>query len=94
MTRYSLRLRAKRRRTQLCALCCGDEMCELFAESLSDTDEDISHQNLSNAFLRIVTSYHIGNTLESCMTEEELGRVCLFCLFTADCLFDNWYLPL
>ena len=46
-----------------------------FAESLSDTDEDISHQNMSNAFLHIVTSYHIGTTLELCLTEEELGRV-------------------
>ena len=47
---------------------CVDAMCELFAESMSDSDEDISHQNLSNALLRIVTSYHIGNTLESCLT--------------------------
>ena len=52
-------------------------MCELFAESLSDTDENISHQNLSNALLRIITSYHIGNTLEACLTEEELGRLSL-----------------
>ena len=52
---------------------CVDAMCELFAESLSDTDEDTSHQNLSNAFLRIITSYHMGNTLELCLTEEELG---------------------
>ena len=70
-----------------------DEICELFAESLSDTDEDISHQNLSNALLRIVTSYHIGNTLELCLTEEELGRVGLSCHFAVDYLCDNWYLP-
>ena len=49
---------------------CVDAMCEVFAESLSDSEVDISHPNLSNAFLRIVTSYHIGNTLESCLTEE------------------------
>ena len=93
VTRFSLRLRAKRRRTQLCALCCGDEMCELFAESLSATEEDISHQNLSNAFRRIAMSYHIGNTLELCLTEEELGRVGLSCHFAVDCLCDNWYMP-
>ena len=67
-------------------------MCEPFAESLSDSEEDISHQNLSNAFLRIVTSYHIGNTLELCLTEVELGRVGLSCHFAVDCLCDNWYM--
>ena len=39
-------------------------MCELSAESLPDSEEDISHLNLSNTFLHIVTTYHIGNTLE------------------------------
>ena len=72
---------------------CIDTMCELFAESLSDSDDDISHQNLSNALLRIVTSYCIGNTMESCLTEEELGRLSLSCHFAADCLCDNWYTP-
>ena len=67
-------------------------MCDLFAESLSDTDEDTLHQNLSNAVLHIVTSYHIGNTLEFCLTEEELGRVGLSCHFAVDCLCDNWYM--
>ena len=71
---------------------CVDAMCELLAESLSDSEVDISHQNLSNAFLRIVTSYHIGNTLESCLTEEELERVGLSCHFAVDCLCDNWYM--
>ena len=47
-------------RAEPCAPHCVDAMCELFAESLSDTDEDISHQNLSNALLRIVTSFYIG----------------------------------
>ena len=70
-----------------------DTMCELFAESLSDSDEDISHQHLFNALLRIVTSYHIGNPLESCLTDEELGRVSLSCHFAVDCLCDNCYLP-
>ena len=50
-----------------------DAKCVLFAERLSGSEVDISHQNLFNAFLRIVTSYHIGATLESCLTEEELG---------------------
>ena len=68
----------------------ADAMCELLTESLSDTDEDISHQNMSNAFLHIVTSYHIGTTLELCVTEEELGRVGLSCHFAVDCLCDNW----
>ena len=65
-------------------------MCELLEESLSDTDEEISHQNMSNAFLHIVTSYHIGTTLELCLTEEELERVGLSCHFAVDCLCDNW----
>ena len=80
-------------RAEPCAPHCVDAMCELFAESLSDTDEDISHQNLSNALLRIVTSFYIGNTLESYMTEEELGRLSLSCHFAVDCLCDNWYMP-
>ena len=67
-------------------------MCELPAEPLSDSDEDISHQNMSNAFLNIVTSYHIGNTLELCLTEEELGRVGMTCHFAVDCLCDHWYM--
>ena len=72
---------------------CVDAMCELLAESLSDTDEEVSHQNLSNAFLHTVTSYHIGDTLESCLTEEELGRLGLSCHIAVDCLCDNWYMP-
>ena len=64
-------------------------MCELSTESLPDSEEDISHQKMSNAFLHIVTSYHIGNTLESCLTEEELRRVNLSCHFAVDCLCDN-----
>ena len=57
-------------------------MCELFAESLSDSDEATSHLNLSNVLLLIITSYHIGNTLEACLTEEELGRLSLSCHFS------------
>ena len=72
---------------------CVDAMCELSAESLPDSEEDISHLNLSNTFLHIVTTYHIGNTLESCLIEEELGRVSLSCHFAVDCLCDNWYMP-
>ena len=52
---------------------CMDAMCELLAESLSDTDEKVSRHNTFNALLKIVTSYHIGATLESCLIEEELG---------------------
>ena len=72
---------------------CVDAMCELFAESFSDFDEDISHHNLSNALMRITTSYHIGNTLEACLTEEELGRLSLSFHFSLDCLCENWYMP-
>ena len=66
-------------------------MCELFAESLSDSDEATSHLNLSNVLLLIITSYHIGNTLEACLTEEELGRLSLSCRFSVDCLCDKWH---
>ena len=38
-------------------------MCELLAESLSDTNEDISHQNMFNTFLNIVTIYQTGARL-------------------------------
>ena len=68
---------------------CVDAMCELLAESLSDTDEEVSRQNTFNALLKIVTSYHIGTTLELCLTEEELGRVGLSCHLSVDCLCDN-----
>ena len=65
-------------------------MCELPSESLSDSDEATSHLNLSNALLLIITSYHIGNTLEACLTEVELGRLSLSCHFSVDFLCDNW----
>ena len=65
-------------------------MCELPSESLSDSDEATSHLNLSNALLLIITSYHVGNTLEACLTEVELGRLSLSCHFSVDCLCDNW----
>ena len=43
-------------------------MCELLAESLSDTDEDISQQNMFNTFLNIVTIYQSGARLEAFLT--------------------------
>ena len=64
-------------------------MCELTSESLSDTDEEVSYQNMFNVLLNIVTNYQKGATVESCMTDEELGRVGLSCHFAADCLCDN-----
>ena len=66
-------------RAQPCAPSFVDGMCELLAESLSDTDKEVSHQNMFSALLHIVTNYHKGDTLESCLTEEELGRVGLCC---------------
>ena len=68
-------------------------MCELVADSLSDSDEDISRQNMFNAFLHIVTSYPIGGMLELLLTDEELARNGLGCHFAVDCLCDNWYVP-
>ena len=65
-------------------------MYKLVAESLSDTDEEASHQNMFNAFLNIVTSYPIGGMLELLLTDEELARIGLGCHFAADCLGDHW----
>ena len=69
-----------------------DTMCELLAEPFSDSDDDISHQNLFNAFLHIVTSYQTGTTLELLLTDSELARIGLGCHFALDCLCDNWYM--
>ena len=65
-------------------------MCELFAESLSDTDEEISHQNMFNAFLHIATSYPTGTTLALLFTDSELARIGLGCHFALDCLGNHW----
>ena len=65
-------------------------MCELFAESLSDTDEEISHQNMFHAFLHIVTSYPTGTTLALLLTDSELVRIGLGCHFALDCLGNHW----
>ena len=64
-------------------------MCELVADSSSDSDEDISRQNMFNAFLNIVTSYPIGGMLELLLTDEELARIGLGCHFAVDCLGDH-----
>ena len=37
-----------------------DAMCELLAESLTDTDEEVSNQNVFNALLNSVTSFPTG----------------------------------
>ena len=55
-------------------------MCELLAEPLSDSDEDISQQNIFNSFLNIVTTYQSGARLEAFLTEAELARIGLGCL--------------
>ena len=68
---------------------CVDAMCELPTESLSDTDEDISRQNMFNAFLHIVTSYPTGTTLAWLLTDSELARIGLGCHFALDCLGNH-----
>ena len=65
-------------------------MCELLEESLSDTDEEVSHQNMFNVFLNIVTSYQMGATLELLLTDAELARIGLGCHVALDCLGDHW----
>ena len=64
-------------------------MCELLAESLSDTDEGISQQNMFNTFLNIVTISQSGARLEAFLTESELARTGLGCYFELDCLCDH-----
>ena len=65
-------------------------MCERPAESLSDTDEEESRQNIFNAFLHIVTSFQKSATLEMHLTDAELARVGLCCHFALDWICDNW----
>ena len=64
-------------------------MCELTSES--DTDEELSHQNMFNAFLHIVTSCHAGAAMELLLTDAELAPIGLGCHFALDCLCDNWH---
>ena len=64
-------------------------MCELPAESSSDTDEDISHQNMFNTLLNIVTIYQTGARLEVFLTEVELARNGSSCHIALDCLCDH-----
>ena len=77
----------------LCSVLCFPAMCELLAESLSDTDEDISQQNMFNTFLNIVTIYQSGARLEAFLTESELARIGLGCHFDLDCLCDPRGVP-
>ena len=64
-------------------------MCEVTSES--DTDEEVSRQNMFNAFLHIITSYHTGAAMEeSLLTDAELARIGLGCHFALDGLCDNW----
>ena len=65
-------------------------MCELTSESLPDTDEEVLRQNMFNALLHIVTSYHTGAAMELLLTDAELARIGLGCHFALDCLCDNW----
>ena len=48
------------------------------------------HQKIFNVFLDIVTSFQLGDRPEAYLTEEEPGRVGLWCHFALDCLCDNW----
>ena len=77
-------------RAQPCAPGFVDAMCEFLAESLSDTDEEVPHQNMFNAFLHMVTSYPTGGMLDLLLTDDELARIGLGCHFAADCLGDHW----
>ena len=61
-------------------------MCELHAETPSESDEEEFRRNIQDVFLVLVTSFQIGAALEACLTEEELGRVVLCCHFALDCL--------
>ena len=64
-------------------------MCELPAESLSDTEEEEA-PNIFYALLCVITSFELGDELEALLTEEELGRVGLCSHFALDCLCENW----
>ena len=64
-------------------------MCEVTSES--DTDEEVSRQNMFNAVLHIVTSYHTGAAMELLLTDEELARIEPGCHFALDFLCENWH---
>ena len=67
-------------------------MCEFSAVTLSDSDgsEDFANQNTSNAVLDAVSNYRHGELLGACLTDGELARLALTCLFALDCLCDSW----
>ena len=67
--------------TQLSVSSFADAMCELPAESLSDSDEEELHHNIFDAFQDIVTNFLLGDRLEASLTEEEIERVGLCCHF-------------
>ena len=64
-----------------------DAMCELLEATSSVTDEEEHHQNILNAFLDLCTRcFHLGDSLEAYLLEEESGRDGLSYYFVLVCL--------
>ena len=64
-------------------------MCELPAESLSDTEGEEA-LNVFNVFCSLSRVSSWSDKLKALLTEEELGRVGLCSHFALDCLCESW----
>ena len=60
-------------RAQPCAPSFVDAMCDPLAESVTDTDEEVSYQDMFNALLNIVTNNPTGAMSELLLTNAELA---------------------
>ena len=60
-------------RAQPCASSFVDAICEPLAEPVTDTDEEVSCQNIFNALLCIVMNNPTGAILELPLTDAELA---------------------
>ena len=67
-----------------------DTLCELLEATSSVTDEEEPHQNIFNAFLDFCTGcFHVGDSLEAYLPEEESGRDGWSYHFALDCLCQS-----
>ena len=64
-------------------------MCELPAESLSDTEGEEA-PNIFNVFCALSRVSSWSDKLKALLTEEELGQVRHCCHIALDCLCENW----
>ena len=61
-------------------------MEDLFhAVEITETSEEQDH-NMWNEGLNLITEQNTGPYIQSCLSDEELGRVAISCHFAVDCL--------